>query len=75
MLRLNLQQAPLSLGGRLMVPNPGSDEAGDLGCTCPVLDNSRGQGWMCQGDLFWIAGDCPLHGQVVDEIEGYRHYD
>lgn len=42
-------------------PNPGSDEAVKKGCTCPVLDNSRGKGWMLQKDLFWITDGCPLH--------------
>lgn len=39
-------------------PNPGSDEALDQGCRCPVLDNSHGRG----PGPFWINGDCPLHG-------------
>lgn len=26
------------------VPNPGSDEAIDRGCTCPILDNAHGAG-------------------------------
>lgn len=28
----------------MTIPNPGSNEAIDLGCTCPVLDNCRGKG-------------------------------
>lgn len=41
-------------------PNPGSDEARQRGCTCPVLDNGRGQG---RGDgQWWVRMDCPLHG-------------
>ena len=44
-----------------ILPNPGSDEALDLGCTCPVLDNGHGRG---RGDgQFWIMEDCPLHGR------------
>ena len=43
----------------MSVPNPGSDEAITLGCTCPVIDNRRGLGVM--RDTFWIDGDCPLH--------------
>lgn len=42
-------------------PNPGSDEAVARGCTCPVLDNRRGEG-LGRG-LFWLSGDCPLHGE------------
>ena len=40
-------------------PNPGSDEAIALGCTCPVLDNGHGRG----SGPFWITVDCPLHGE------------
>ncbi len=40
-------------------PNPGSKEAQDQGCTCPVLDNNHGKG---VGGLFWMNSDCPLHG-------------
>lgn len=43
-------------------PNPGSEEARNLGCTCPVLDNCHGKGVMMRGDTFWMAEDCPLHG-------------
>jgi hypothetical protein len=27
-----------------LIPNPGSDEAIERGCICPVLDNSHGLG-------------------------------
>lgn len=40
-------------------PNPGSKEAQDEGCTCPVLDNNHGKG---VNGSFWMNGDCPLHG-------------
>lgn len=39
------------------VPTPGSDEAREQGCTCPVIDNGRGR----NGPPFWIAETCPLH--------------
>lgn len=45
-------------------PNPGSDEAMRLGCTCPVLDNYHGRGLPypgMEGAAFWIAGGCPIH--------------
>lgn len=42
-------------------PNPGSNEALDLGCTCPVLDNGHGQGYFIS-DCFVISADCPVHG-------------
>ena len=43
------------------VPNPGSDEAVAIGCTCPVMDNARGKGHMCIPDYYWISGGCPVH--------------
>ena len=45
------------------IPNPGSDEAIEQGCTCPVMDNNHGEG-MGEG-RFWIASDCKLHGHGV----------
>lgn len=40
-------------------PNPGSDEAIDQGCCCPVLDNGHGKN---RGDgNFWINDNCKLH--------------
>lgn len=55
-------------------PNPGSDEAIDQGCTCPVLDNGRGRGCGHKGDdgepLFWINSDCSLHArEILHEFE------
>jgi hypothetical protein len=46
-------------------PNPGSDEAIDAGCTCPVIDNEYGRGCGVGENgavLFWTSGDCPIHG-------------
>lgn len=45
-------------------PNPGSQEARDLGCTCPVLDNNFGEGRPDGhgGVEFDVSGHCPLHG-------------
>lgn len=40
-------------------PNPGSDEAIELGCSCPVIDNGRGRG--AGNGFFWINCGCPLH--------------
>ncbi len=58
---------------------PGSDKAIAAGCTCPVLDNVHGHGWVVNGKrVWWIHMDCPLHGQqpltlddlpVVDSTE------
>jgi len=50
-------------------PNPGSDEAIALGCTCAVLDNNHGAGfrWGESFPCFWQSSDCPLHGHDVRE--------
>ena len=49
-------------------PNPGSNEAKDRGCSCPVLDNFHGMGAFGDDEspLFWINEDCPLHGRKDD---------
>lgn len=43
-----------------MTANPGSDEALDQGCVCPVVDNAHGRrpaDWP-----WWVMSiDCPLH--------------
>lgn len=44
------------------VPNPGSKEALDMGCECPVLDNARGRGYMGVEGIFVMTESCPLHG-------------
>ena len=38
---------------------PGSEEAYEKGCKCPVLDN-----YEMPDDKKWVNGDCPLHGKV-----------
>lgn len=45
-----------------IVPSPGSDGALDRGCTCPVLDNGRGRGYMGQPGIFVFNATCPIHG-------------
>lgn len=43
-------------------PNPGSAPALARGCTCPVIDNGYGRGFMVGGSLtFWYNADCPVH--------------
>lgn len=46
-------------------PNPGSKEAIELGCTCPVLDNCHGRGFCAKDGepMFWISENCPIHGK------------
>jgi hypothetical protein len=56
------------------VPNPGSEEAGKMGCLCPVLDNEHGRGIPyprtdgknpVEFPSFWTRDDCPIHGTIV----------
>lgn len=48
-------------------PPPGSSEAGKSGCTCPVLDNAHGRGYMGgvkddHGKTVYVINlDCPVH--------------
>ena len=54
-------------------PPPGSDDAIERGCTCPVVDNGHGRGAMLPAPetarhprqaepLYWVSETCPLHG-------------
>lgn len=44
-------------------PNPGSDAAIAIGCTCPVLDNSHGRGI---NGMFWQSTACPVHAEKTE---------
>lgn len=47
-------------------PTPGSKEAIDKGCKCPVIDNHYGKGIVMNGSdepNFWVSGDCKTHGK------------
>lgn len=48
-----------------VTPNPGSEEARQQGCQCPVIDNAHGRGARTDPQtgerLFWISGACDLH--------------
>jgi len=48
-----------------MTPAPGSFEARDLGCTCPVFDNHYGRGFAGDGMVYgWIITEgCPVHAK------------
>ena len=49
-------------------PKPGSVEAGRLACTCPVIDNHYGRGFVVNGERVWVVNeDCPLHGRGQGE--------
>jgi len=46
------------------IPAPGSDEAVERGCKCPVLDNEHGEGayYLNGVPQYWINDACPIHG-------------
>jgi len=49
---------------------PGTQEALDVGCLCPILDNSHGKGYMGLGEergLYVYNGECPIHGSLVPQ--------
>jgi hypothetical protein len=51
-------------------PNPGSPEAVEKGCLCPVMDNHGGKGFQMgeeNGTMFWMVRKCPLHGNGMEE--------
>lgn len=50
-------------------PPPGSKEAIIIGCTCPVIDNYNGQGYMGQEDIYVYNMDCPVHIFNYEEPE------
>jgi len=50
------------------IPNAGSDQAIDLGCTCPIMDNEYGKGYMGMEDVFVFNTQCPLHGEALKEV-------
>lgn len=45
------------------VPNPGSPEAVDLGCSCPVFRNNGGAGVDGQPNTFVYLLGCPVHDE------------
>ena len=45
-----------------IIPNPGSEQAVEKGCTCPRMDNAHGRGYYCDdGSMFVYNMDCLLH--------------
>lgn len=51
-------------------PTPGSKEAVDTGCICPVYDNHYGRGYGGEGEKYgWcVNGECPLHAIKDDAV-------
>jgi hypothetical protein len=56
-------------------PNPGSDAAVLLGCTCPVLDNGHGQGYMGQPSIYVYTAGCPIHWDEKDRNDANTDHD
>lgn len=50
-------------------PNPGSREAAEAGCICPIEQNFRGVVPPLD-EHWWIDAECPMHGTWVIETEG-----
>ena len=46
------------------IPNPGSDEAIDLGCICPIVQNYFGKAPFGR---FIINSQCPIHRRKYDK--------
>lgn len=53
-----------------IIPNPGTEEAIGMGCTCPVMDNEYGRGYQGQEGVFVFNMCCPIHAgdSVKEEI-------
>ena len=51
------------------IPNPGTTEAIEMGCMCPVMDNNYGQGAYGREGVYWYSADCPIHKWVDEEEE------
>ncbi len=50
----------------MSTPNPGSPEAMEAGCLCPVIDNHYGRGFL-PGQFVMVEG-CPLHDESYQSI-------
>jgi hypothetical protein len=56
-------------------PSPGSKEAVEQGCLCPIKDNKYGKGAMPSRSgemLYYFSADCPLHKdeyETTNEVE------
>ncbi len=50
------------------IPNPGSKKAIELGCICPVLDNSHGLGYMGNEGVFVMSAGCKVHNRIIPKL-------
>lgn len=53
----------------MSIPNPGSREAGEQGCICPVMDNWRGSDEIGRIRGFIVVAGCPLHHQTPEPVQ------
>lgn len=58
-----------------IVPNPGSDAAIAMGCTCPVLDNGHGSERLGRERGFVMNSECTLHGIRIDKLSRQENKD
>jgi len=50
-------------------PNPGSNEAVEDGCLCPIVENNYGQAEPDGDGMWWIDARCPVHPPRPDETD------
>jgi hypothetical protein len=63
---------PVELMNFPPLPNPGSYDAYERGCMCPIQENNHGEGIQigdCPARQFWINLMCPLHGGRIKKNE------
>jgi hypothetical protein len=68
----SVNDKPVELLNCPPLPNPGSYEAYQSGCLCPIPDNNHGEGIQigdCPTRQFWINLLCPLHGGRIKKNE------
>lgn len=58
----------------MKTPNPGSKEAIEMGCKCPVLDNAHGKGYRGIPNVFVYSSLCELHHPRVDPDQTEADY-
>jgi hypothetical protein len=46
---------------------PGTHQAQAAGCTCPVMDNNHGDGWMGLKDVYVFNTECPVHSELIKQ--------
>lgn len=47
-------------------PNPGTQEAQDKNCICPVIDNHYGKGRFGNEEVFIYNTECQLHTAEIE---------